>query len=150
VRFFIDVFTFLLKFVLIKRQLIMAKERIPFSVKARMSGFRYAFNGISDFFITEHNARIHLAVALGVIVLGLWLSVSGVEWIFLILLIGLVFMAELFNTAIEKLADMVTVEYSKKIKRIKDMSAAAVLVAAITAAIIGLIIFIPRLIEKFS
>jgi diacylglycerol kinase (ATP) len=126
----------------------MEKQRKPFSLLARIRSFKYAFNGISDFFQNEHNALIHLFIAIVAIGLGIWLSISRSEWIIVIFLIGLVFMAELFNTAIEKLGDSITSEYRETIRKAKDLSAAAVLIAAIVAALIGLIIFIPRLIVK--
>ena len=123
-----------------------AKKR--FSFRSRVKSFGYALRGIFDFFSGEHNARVHLFAAVAVIGVGFWLSISVTQWMVVILLIGVVFMAELFNTAIEKLCDLVISDFNPKIKKIKDLSAAAVFVAAITAAIIGLIIFVPSFINK--
>jgi diacylglycerol kinase len=128
----------------------MKKQREHFSFKARISSFKNAFNGIVDFFQTEHNALIHLVAAMAAIGFGFWLSISSIEWILIIFMIGLVFMAELFNTAIEKLGDLITREKNETIKKAKDLSAAAVLIASLTSALIGLIIFIPHLIEKLG
>ena len=128
----------------------MENQRKPFSFKARMMSFKFAFKGIVDFFQTEHNAIIHLVIAIAVIGLGIWLSISWFEWIIIICLIGMVFMAELFNTAIEKLGDSITQEYNENIKKAKDLSAAAVLIAALTSVLTGLIIFIPKLMEKLN
>jgi undecaprenol kinase/diacylglycerol kinase (ATP) len=128
----------------------MNKQRKPFLFKARMLSFKHAFIGIADFFQTEHNAVIHLFVAIAAIVFGIWLSISRLEWIIIICMIGLVFMAELFNTAIEKLGDSITRENNEMMKKVKDLSAAAVLIVALTASLIGLIIFIPRLIDKLD
>ena len=128
----------------------MENQRKPFLFRARKQSFKFAFKGITEFFISEHNALIHLTFTIAVIVFGIWLSISRLEWIIVICLIGIVFMAELFNTAVEKLCDSITLEYNEKIKKAKDLSAAAVLVIAIAAALIGLIIFIPRLIEKLN
>ena len=128
----------------------MVKQRKPFSFKARIISFKHAFIGIADFFQSEHNALIHLVVAIVAIGFGIWLSISCVEWIIVICLIGIVYMAEFFNTAIEKLGDSITGEYNEAIKGAKDLSAAAVLIVALTAVVIGLIIFIPRLIDKLE
>lgn len=128
----------------------MEKQRIPFSFKARLLSFKHAFNGITDFFQTEHNALVHLVIAILAVGFGIWLSISTLEWIIIICLIGIVFIAELFNTAIEKLGDSVTRDYNETIKKAKDFSAAAVFIAALTAVIIGLIIFIPPMIKKLE
>jgi diacylglycerol kinase (ATP) len=119
-----------------------------FSLFERIRSIGYAGKGIIGFFRSEHNAIIYLIITIAVIALGLWLSVSVTEWIVLILAIGLVFSAEVFNTAIEKLADEISPDYSESIKKIKDLSAAAVLILAITSFIIGLIIFIPLVWNK--
>jgi diacylglycerol kinase len=128
----------------------MKKPKKPFSVNERIWSFKNAFNGVTDFFQTEHNALIHLVVAIIAVGFGIWLSISGLEWIIIVFLIGVVFMAELFNTAIERLGDSITKDYSDMIKKAKDLSAAAVFIAAMTAVLIGLIIFIPRLIQKMD
>lgn len=108
-------------------------------------GFGYAFNGIWHAAATQLNFKVHLVAAV-VAVLGGWaLHISPDEWLWIILCIGLVLAAELFNTAIEFLTDLVSPEYNKKAGLVKDMSAGAVLVIAICALIIGLIIFVPKL-----
>jgi diacylglycerol kinase (ATP) len=124
----------------------MNKQR--FSVHNRLKSFGFAAEGIARFFATQHNAVIHLIATFTVTAMGFWLSISRVEWLMVVFAIGIVFSAEIFNTAIEKLANEITNDYSRAIKTIKDLSAAAVLVAAITAAIIGMIIFIPLLLSK--
>jgi|WetSurMetagenome_2_1015567.scaffolds.fasta_scaffold354206_1 diacylglycerol kinase (ATP) len=128
----------------------MEKQRKPFSFKDRIMSFKHAFHGIAEFFQSEHNAIIHLFVATVAVGFGIWLSISSFEWIIVILLIGIVFIAELFNTAIEKLGDLITKDYNESIKKAKDFSAAAVFIAALVAVVIGLIIFIPRLLDKFG
>ena len=117
----------------------------PFSVKERGNSFKFAFAGIAAFFKQEHNARIHLTATVIVIALGIIFNVSPTEAIALTLAIGFVWSAEIFNTAIEKMMDFISAEKSSKIKFIKDVSAAAVLVAAVTALIIGCIVFIPKI-----
>lgn len=128
----------------------MENQKIPFSLKARIRSFKHAFKGVSNFFQTEHNALIHLVATVIVIAFGIWLSISRIEWIIIICMIGMVFTAELFNTAIEKLCDSITIEYNNKIKIAKDLSAAGVLIVALVAAIIGLIVFLPKLIDKLE
>ena len=117
-----------------------------FSIKKQFESFKYAFRGIVLMFQQEHNVWIHTAIAVVVVVAGFWFSISNEEWLFVILAIGLVFMAEAFNTAIEHLANAVSESYHEKVKNAKDVAAGAVLLSAITAAVIGLIIFIPHLI----
>ena len=110
-----------------------------------MNSFKFAIQGIVQMFKSELNAKIHLSVTILVIGAGFLLNVTKSEWLILILLIGMVLMAEGFNTAIEHLADSVTLEKHPQIRKAKDVAAGAVLLAAITAAIIGLFIFIPHL-----
>ncbi|TDG35699.1 diacylglycerol kinase family protein [Pedobacter changchengzhani] len=120
--------------------------RKKFSILDRIRSFRFAINGLKIFFLTEHNGRIHLVAALLAIFLGIFLKISNVEWVIVCLIIGAVFVAEILNTAIEKLADLVTEEINPKIKIVKDIAAGAVLVIAIVALIVGLLVFLPKLI----
>jgi len=117
-----------------------------FSIIGRFRSFGYAFKGLWILVRSEHNVRIHIFAAITVVSLGWYLQISNFEWCVVIGAIGLVLCAEAINTAIEHLADAITMEMDPKIKRIKDISAAAVLLAAITAAVLGGIIFIPKLI----
>jgi diacylglycerol kinase len=94
---------------------------------------------------TQRNARIHLSLALAVIVLGLWLGLSRIEWAIIVLTIGLVLAAEAFNTVAEAAVDLATDEYHPLAKIAKDVAAGAVLLMAITAAIVGLLILGPPL-----
>ncbi|MFA9388222.1 MAG: diacylglycerol kinase family protein [Prolixibacteraceae bacterium] len=121
-----------------------------FSLRKRIQSFRFAFRGIGLVLRYEHNAWIHLFATIVVIGFGLWLKISRPEWLFLILCIGMVFMAEGFNTAIEHLSNAVTREENSSIKKAKDVAAGAVLMAAIVSASIGLLIFIPHLLLKFN
>ena len=116
-----------------------------FSIKARAKSFEYAFTGIKDFIIKEHNARLHLAATVVVIVIAILLKVNYAEAILLAIVTGLVWICELINTAIEKMIDFITLEKLPPIKYIKDIAAAAVLVAAIIALITGCLIFIPKI-----
>ncbi len=116
-----------------------------FSIKARRKSFEYAFSGIKDFIISEHNARLHFAATVVVIVIAILLKVNYTEAILLTIVTGLVWICELINTAIEKIMDFITLEKLPKIKFIKDIGAAAVLVAAFIALITGCLIFIPKI-----
>ncbi len=89
---------------------------------------------------------IHLVAALAVMVLNYILEISRLEWLITVILIGVVIAAEIFNTAIEKLADRVTTEQDDLIGRVKDLSAGAVLVVCIAAAVGGVIIYWPYLV----
>lgn len=121
------------------------KTKKPFSFFARIKSFSYAFAGIRQFFASEHNAWIHLFATVIVLVLTFIIPISLLEAVALVIVIGFVWVAELFNTAIERLVDFVSIEKSPAIKIIKDISAAAVLVAAVIAVITGCLIFIPKL-----
>ena len=93
----------------------------------------------------EHNSRIHIIAAILVILLGIISRISSGEWIALIIVMGLVFITELINSAIEDLADLVDSNENKAIKQIKDYAAASVLIASLIAIITGALIFIPDL-----
>lgn len=112
---------------------------------SRTSSFRYAFNGMKTLFKTESNAVLHLIAAIAVIVLGLVLGLSGTEWIVISFAIGIVFAAELFNSSIEYLADVVCPGFDSRIKKVKDLAAAGVLMASVAAFVAGLIVFVPKI-----
>jgi diacylglycerol kinase (ATP) len=112
----------------------------------QLKTFVFAFRGLRAFFRRESKAGIHLFAALMAIGMAWYLKITTTEWLLIIFAIGLVFVAELFNTIAELISDLIQPDYDKKVKDIKDMAAAAVLVAAIVAAIIGLVIFLPKLI----
>jgi diacylglycerol kinase len=116
----------------------------PFSIKELLRSFRYAFNGLKVLIAEEHNARIHMVITVVVIGVGLYFRLSAGEWTLVLLCMALVFSMELINSAIENLADFISPEQNEQIKRVKDLSAAAVLVSAIIAAIVGLIVFLPK------
>jgi len=121
-----------------------------FSFRKRLQSFGYAFNGIRLLTKGEHNAWIHCFVTICVIIAGIFFKLSGTEWIAIVIVIGMVLAAEAINSAIEVLSDYVSPNYNQAIKRVKDLSAGAVLLTAIAAAITGLIIFIPKLIGMFA
>lgn len=116
----------------------------PFSIKDRIKSFTYAFNGLKIFFTTQHNAWIHIVAALLVVISGYVFKISVTEWYVIIFAIAFVIMSEMFNTAIEFLCDKVSKEIHPTIKKIKDISAAATLIAAIAAVVVGLMVFVPK------
>lgn len=125
------------------------KGQEKFSIAKRLKSFTYAFNGLRILFREEHNSRIHLFVTVCVIVAGVLLKLSILEWVAIAFAVGLVFSGEIFNSSIEDLADVVCPERDDRIKKVKDMAAAAVLVNAIAAATIGLLVFLPKIIRLF-
>ena len=114
-----------------------------FSLNSRIKSFGYAFAGIKTLVQTQHNMWIHLSVASLVVLFGFLYEVTTTEWIFLTLSIVIVLFAEAMNTALEFLCDAVHPENHPQIKQAKDVAAAAVLITAIGAAIVGLIVFVP-------
>lgn len=112
-----------------------------------IKGFGYAFSGLGYAFKSQLNFKVHLLIAVLVGLAGYYFKLSRAEWLWIIVSIGLVLIAELMNTAIEVLVDLVSPEINPKAKIIKDVAASAVLVAAIMAASIGLVIFIPKILE---
>jgi diacylglycerol kinase (ATP) len=117
-----------------------------FSMLARLKSFGYAFNGIKYALTTQHNFYIHVTLTIVAIILGFILKISNTEWIAIVIVIGLVISAEIFNTAIEELVNLVSPKKNKKAGIIKDLAAGAVLVLAMAALITGTIIFLPKLI----
>ncbi|HRZ50058.1 MAG TPA: diacylglycerol kinase family protein [Bacteroidales bacterium] len=114
---------------------------------ARLKSFRPAFEGLWIMLKEEPNARIHLLALITVVVLGILLNISKAEWITVALASGLVIGIEAINSAIENLSDFVSPQYHIRIKKVKDLSAAAVLVSALAALATGLIIYIPKLLD---
>jgi len=113
---------------------------------ARLKSFSYAFNGIKYAILTQHNFYIHIFLTTIAILLGFLLKINNNEWIAIIIVIGLVISAEIFNTAIEEIVNLVSPEKNKKAGIIKDLAAGAVLTLATVALITGIIIFLPKLI----
>ncbi len=120
-----------------------------FSWRARGRSFGYAWQGILTLIREEHNARLHLAAAALVLILGVLLGLSAWEWITVVMCIVLVLAAEALNSAVEALCDRFGPERHPLIGKAKDTAAAAVLMTACGAAISGAIIFIPKIISLF-
>jgi len=120
------------------------------SFKRLIRSFGYAFHGIRLMIRQEQNAKIHLLCVLSVGVAGFFFHLSLSEWLAVIIVTGGVFTAEAINTSIEALSDTIAPEYNQNIKQVKDFAAGAVLVASITAVILGMIVFIPKIIALFK
>lgn len=120
---------------------------LKFDKKRLTNSFKYAFEGILQAYVGEQNLKIHTVIAILVIIFGFILKISYTEWLVCLILIGLVLMAEFFNTSIEYLVDLVSPEIHPLAKATKDTASAGVLMMAIISAIIGLIIFVPKLIS---
>jgi diacylglycerol kinase len=120
-------------------------ERKRFSWQERGSSFTYAWAGMKAAFQTEHNTWIHLALTVVAIALGFILKISTGEFLALIIIMTMVWTAEIFNTALEKTMDFISKEKHPQIKLVKDLAAAAVLITALSAVAVGAIIFLPKL-----
>ena len=114
-------------------------------VKGRIKSLKFAVKGVWLLITTEHSIMVQMAIAILITFIGWWLDITKTEWIFQILAIGLILVAESLNTCIEKLCDFIHPDHSKRIGFIKDISAGAVTFAAIMAVIIGLIIYLPKI-----
>lgn len=118
-----------------------------FSLFKRLQSFKYAFNGIYILLKEEHNARIHVFASIIILFAGYFFNLSEYEWIAILFAIGFVISMEIVNSSIENIADFISPAKHESIKKIKDLGAASVLISAIIAASIGLIIFIPKIVE---
>jgi diacylglycerol kinase (ATP) len=117
----------------------------PFEFSGRIRSFGYAFRGLSYLLRSQHNAWIHAVATIAVLAAGLYFHLPAAEWCWIVLAITSVWTAEALNTAFELLADATTKEFHPLIGRAKDVAAGAVLLTAIGAAIVGLLIFWPRI-----
>ena len=112
--------------------------------KGRLKSMGYAFHGARQLLTTEHSVMVQFSIALMLVFAGFYFRISQTEWLFQTLAIGLVVSIEGLNTAIEKVADFIHPEFHERIGFIKDIAAGAVFFSALTALIIGLIIYIPK------
>ncbi|KKQ37014.1 MAG: Undecaprenol kinase [Candidatus Woesebacteria bacterium GW2011_GWA1_37_7] len=109
--------------------------------------FYYAFSGIKTAYKNEPNLSIHTVLAISALTLGLILNITAIEWLILAFTIFYVITLELLNTVIESVVNLVSPDIQPQAKIAKDVSAACVLLAAITAVIVGLVIFLPRILQ---
>ena len=110
-----------------------------------IKSFGWALNGLKDCLLHEKNFRIQYIIALLMIIAGILFSISVMEWMIILLCFAVVLSFEIINSAIEKLCDLVCTDFNLTIKKVKDMSASAVLLAAIISFFIGCIIFLPKI-----
>ena len=114
-------------------------------LKSRINSFGHAFCGLADLLRTQPNAQIHAVVTVGVLAAGWWFQLERWEWVAIVLCITLVLSMEAMNTALEYLADHVSTERHPLIGKAKDFAAAAVFICALGAVVVGLLLFIPKL-----
>lgn len=114
-----------------------------------IKSFKYAIEGIYTGIEKEKNMKIHIFIMILVIIFGIILKINRIEWIICIIQFGFVISLELVNTAIENTVDLITLEKNPQAKIAKDVAAGSVLIAAMTAATIGLIIFIPKILNNY-
>ena len=117
--------------------------------KCLINSFKYAFMGIKSAIKSERNMKIHVLATLIVIALGFILGLEPLEWVVCIFSIVIVIGGEMLNTAIEAIVDLVSPNINPLAKKAKDIAAGAVLVLAIGALVVGLIIFIPKIVNIF-
>jgi|SRR5581483_11779905 len=120
----------------------------PFSLLRTVRSFRFAAAGLRYLARTQPNFRVHLAIGVAALTTGVALEISAVEMVELLLTIGLVLVAEALNTAIEAAVDLASPEFHPLARIAKDAAAAAVLIAAIVAVLVGLVVLGPRLLER--
>lgn len=111
----------------------------------RWASFRHALRGIRTLLLEEPHARLHLLATIAVVLLGGWLQISRADWLFLVLVVALVWLAEGLNTALERLCDAAVPDYHPLVGKAKDLAAGSVLMVAGFAVVMGLLIFLPYL-----
>ena len=121
-----------------------------FSIAARIRSFGYAFKGFAHFFVSQHNGWIHTLAAVVAIAAGFWLGLSTIEWCIVAITIAAVFAAEMLNTAVEFIVDLVSPEYNELAGKAKDVGAAAVLIVSMAALVVAALIYGPKLMALFS
>ncbi|HEY8658696.1 MAG TPA: diacylglycerol kinase family protein [Hanamia sp.] len=110
-----------------------------------IKSFLFAIHGLKDCFLHEKNFQVQFIIAILVSGAGIYFSISSMEWMIILICFAVVLSFEIINSAIEKLCNMVCPTFNLSIKKIKDMSASAILFSAIISLIIGCIIFIPKI-----
>ena len=123
------------------------KRKLRIDNKRLVNSFKYASEGIKQSYKGEQNLKIHTFIAILVIVFGFFLKISYIEWLICLLLIGLVLMSEFINTAIDYTVDLASPKVHPLAKAAKDTASAGVLMMSIVSAVIGIIIFAPKLID---
>ena len=126
-----------------------AKKQIGGHNRSLNNSFKFAGRGITRVFLCERSFRLQLLCFALTIIAGFIFKITGTEWLFVVLAGSMVLVTEMINTALEYAVDLVTEEYRILAEHIKNISAGAVLVASLLAAVVGLIIFIPYILQYF-
>ena len=124
-------------------------EKKRFSIIARAQSIKHALRGVWIIFKTQHNAWVHALATVVVVVLGFWLHISHGEWAAIVLSIMAVLVSEGFNTALEIDIDLTSPMYHPYARDTKDVAAGAVLLTVVGAVVVGLIVFVPKLVARF-
>ena len=124
-------------------------RKTKWSTKSFYQSLKCALTGIKEIFISQRNIKIQMAAGIIAIAMGFLFKISPNEWLAIAIVIGSVIAMESTNTAIEYTVDLITEEKNEKARIAKDASAAGVLLASITATIVGMIIFLPKIIQFF-
>jgi diacylglycerol kinase len=125
-------------------------QPILLSIRKTIRSFGYAWHGIWLVVRYENNTRVHLMASLGAVMLGIFLNLNYLEWAVILMQIGLMWAAETFNTALEKLVDLVSPEYNPLAGKVKDIAAGAVLFVSLMTVGVGTIIFGHRIYQLFA
>ena len=115
-----------------------------------IKSFYYALSGIAYAIKTQRNMKIHTLALVVVLAVGFWVELSRLEWAIVLIMAGIVIICEMLNTAIEALVDLETKEYHSLAKIAKDVAAGAVLIASILSVVVGLLIFVPKILDKLN
>ncbi len=125
------------------------EKKRPFSIRQRIGSFGFAVKGLQYLLATQHNARIHLVATILVIAVAFYFQLAAAEWVLLLIVVGMVWAAEAVNTALELLIDLVSPQKHPLAGHAKDVAAAAVLITAMVAVLVGVILFLPHIITRF-
>lgn len=136
-----------MKEILVQKNIPVVVPTKAFCWRERLHSFRYAVNGLKALLRHEHNTWIHAAFTLVALVFAVALCINITEWCLLLFAIAFVWTTEVINTAIEKAMDFISLEKHPQIGLVKDLAAAAVLLSAVAAALIGTLIFLPKLLR---
>lgn len=119
-------------------------------IRAHRVSFQHAFDGFLHVIREHPNFRFHLLATVCVALLGVYLRINAIEWLILVFTVNMVLVAEMINTAIESMVDLITLEHRQDAKIAKDVSAAMVLVSAVFAVVVGIFIFLPKIIISLT
>ncbi len=123
---------------------------LKFSLRKFLKSFSYAVTGWKEVFSREQNFKVHTLLGILALLMGWWLNISPTEWCVILVVIALVLAAELCNTALENLCDLIKPEQNETVRIVKDMSAGMVLCCATGALLVGIVIFLPKLVALFQ